>query len=34
MFLPFILTACISDEAELDLFHLTIGVEADADLAM
>ena len=34
MFLPFILTACSSDEPELDLFHLTMGTEADADLAM
>ncbi len=34
MFLPFILTACSSDEPGLDLFHLTLGSEADADIAM
>lgn len=34
MFLPFILTACSNDEPELDLFHLTFGTEADADIAM
>lgn len=34
MFLPFILTACSSDEPELDLFHLAMGTEANADLAM
>lgn len=32
--LPFILTACGNDEPDLDLFHLTIGTEADADIAM
>lgn len=31
---PFILTACGDDEPDLDLFHLTIGTEADADIAM
>lgn len=34
LFLPLILTACNSDEPELDLFHLTLGAEADADIAM
>lgn len=32
--LPFILTACINDEPDLNLFHLTIGTEADAEIAM
>lgn len=31
---PFILSACGNDEPDLDLFHLTIGTEADADIAM
>lgn len=31
---PFILTACGNDEPDMDLFHLTIGTEADADIAM
>ena len=30
---PFILSACGSDEP-LDLFHLTLGTEADADIVM
>ncbi len=34
IFLPFILTACSSDEPELDLFHLTLGTTADAEVAM
>lgn len=34
MFLPFILTACSSDAPSLDLFHLTLCTEADADFAM
>lgn len=34
LFLPLILTACSNDEPELDLFHLTLGTEADADIAM
>ena len=29
-----LLTACSSNEPELDLFHLTLGTEADAELAM
>ena len=29
-----LLTACSSDEPELDLFHLTLGTEADAEFAM
>lgn len=32
--LPFILTACSNDEPDLDLFHLTVATEADADFAM
>lgn len=32
--LPFILTACSNDEPDLNLFHLTIGTEADAEIAM
>lgn len=31
---PFILTACGNDEPDMDLYHLTIGTEADADIAM
>lgn len=34
MFLPFILTACSNDEPELDLFHITLGIEADAEIGM
>lgn len=34
LFLPLIITACSNDEPELDLFHLTLGTEADADIAM
>ena len=34
MFLPFILTACSKDEPELDLFHITLGIEADAEIGM
>lgn len=34
LFLPFILAACSSDEPDLDLFHLTMATEADADIAM
>ncbi len=33
-FLSFILTACGNDEPDLDLFHLTVATEADADFAM
>ena len=29
-----LLTACSSDEPNIDLFHLTLGTEADAELAM
>lgn len=32
--LPLILTACRNDEPDPDLFHLTLGTEADADIAM
>lgn len=32
--LPFILTACGKNEPALDLFHLTIGTETDAEIAM
>lgn len=34
LLLPLIITACNNDEPELDLFHLTLGTEADADIAM
>ncbi len=34
VFLPFILTACNNDEPELDLFHITLGTEADAEIGM
>lgn len=34
LFLPLIITACNNDEPELDLFHLTLATEADADCAM
>lgn len=34
LFLPLIITARSNDEPELDLFHLTLGTEADADIAM
>lgn len=34
MFLPFIFTACSSDEPEPDLFHITLGTEADAEVSM
>lgn len=34
LIIPFILTACSNDEPESDLFHLTLGTEADADVAM
>lgn len=34
LFLPFILTACGSDEPELDLFHITLGIEADAEIGL
>lgn len=32
--LPFILCACGNDEPDLDLFHLTIGTETDAEIVM
>lgn len=32
--LPFILTACGNDEPDLDLFHLTVATEADADFTI
>lgn len=34
MLLTLAITACSNDEPELDLFHLTLGTEADADIAM
>lgn len=34
LFLPLILTACGSDEPDVDLFHLTIGTTSDVDIAM
>ena len=33
LFLPLIVTAC-GDDKQLDLFHLTLGTEADAEVAM
>ncbi len=33
IFLPFILASCQSDKPHLDLFHLTLGTEADAEVA-
>lgn len=34
LIVPFILAGCSSDEPELDLFHLTLGMEGDADVSM
>ena len=34
LILPFIVSACSNDEPELDLFHLTLATEADANFAM
>lgn len=34
IFIPFILASCQSDKPDLDLFHLTLGTEADAEVAM
>lgn len=34
LLVPFIFTACGNDEPELDLFHLSIATETDADIAM
>ncbi len=31
--IPFILASCQSDKPDLDLFHLTLGTEADAEVA-
>lgn len=34
LLLPLVLVACREDDAEQDLFHLTLGTEADAEVAM